>query len=403
MSTPTLADGLTTMPTAAGTASAVGGAAAVPARLAHLFRPRGGHDDAPHPLLPLLQAYRGRPGQADRPAHPPPQPTATATAAPATVAAALSKNRRAAPEFFCPLGGRTTHVVGLALLTTPAAPPDIGTLTRHITALPPLPEAMTEVLLALNRSQLSAKRSIELIEHDPALAARTLRLANSAFYGVPGRVASIGDAVRMLGLRTVSGVLAAAAVHNTLRVGACPGFHFQAYWQHAIATALAARALAPIAGRDADEAFLAGLVHDIGQLALAAFQPGHASAALAQAQARDLPAEQAEQAVLGLAHPQVGALLAMHWHFPAPIVQAIAQHHAAEPAGPGQRVSLSGLVQAANAVAHALDLGADPQEAVPAIDKSVWQALALSPEAALRIFDEVERGTHEISALLHLA
>lgn len=368
MSLATAAHDPSTQPMSAGTASAGEAAAPVPARLAQLFRPRGVDSGAPHPLLPLLRAYRDRSDQTHGPAHPPAQPPA-ATAVAATA-------------------------------MTPAEPPDMGTLARRITALPPLPEALTEVLLALNRAQLSANRSIELIEHDPALAARTLRLANSAFYGVRGRVASIGDAVRMLGLRTVAGVLAAAAVHNAIRIESCSGFRFQVYWQHAIATALAARALAPIAGRDADEAFLAGLMHDTGQLALAAFYPSHASAALALAQARDLPAEQAEQTVLGVTHPQVGALLAAHWHFPAPIVQAIANHHCPEPADAGQRVSLSGLVQVADAVAHALDLSADPHDAVPAIDAAVWQALGLNLDAALRVFEAVERGTHEISALL---
>ena len=260
---------------------------------------------------------------------------------------------------------------------------------------------MTEVLLALSLARLSANRSIELIERDPALAARTLRLANSAFYGVPGRVASIGDAVRMLGLRTVSGMLAAAAVHNAIRVESCAGFRFQVYWHHAIATAIAARALAPIAGHDADEAFLAGLMHDIGQLALAAFYTSQASAALALAQAQDLPAEQTEEKVLGMAHPQVGALLAAHWHFPAAIVRAIAHHHLPERAGAGCRLSLSGLVQGSDALAHALDLSADPDEAVPVIEPAAWQALGLQQGSALLILEAVERGTHEIGALLH--
>ena len=365
MSTDTLTHDPSTQPVAAGSATGCNIAPPVPARLAQLFRPRGVHCDAPHPLLPLLRAYRDRPGTAHPPAQP---PTATAVA---------------------------------MARTTPAKPPDNDTLVQRITALPPLPEAMTEVLLALSRSQLSAKRSIELIEHDPALAARTLRLANSAFYGVPGRVACIGDAVRILGLRTVAGVLAAVAVHNTVRIESCPGFHFQAYWQHAIATALTARTLAPIAGHDADEAFLAALMHDIGQLALAAFYPNHASAALALARQHDLPAQQAEQTVLGIAHPQVGALLAAHWRLPPPIVRAIAHHHAPEPASPGQRLSLSGLVQVADAVAHALDLSADPHEAVPTIAAAVWQALGLQPDTALRMFEAVERGTQEISAMLH--
>ena len=369
------------LPLAAGGATRGSAAAPMPARLARLFRPRGEHSGAlsgaHHPLLPLLRAYHGQ----------------------ATPATPAGQAHQPVP----PVAASRVALVALTPAATPAALPGIDTLTQRITALPPLPEAMTAVLLALNRAQLSANRSIELIGHDPALAARLLRLANSAFYGVPGRVASIGDAVRMLGLRTVSGVLAAASVHNAIRIESCPGFDFQAYWQHAIACALAARALAPLAGLDADEAFLAGLMHDIGQLALAAFYPSHASAALAHAQANDLPPEHAEQAVLGIAHPQVGALLATHWHFPAPVVRAIAHHHAPEPAGNGQRLSLSGLVQVADAVAHALNIAADPDEAVPVIDAAVWQALALPQADAVHIFVEVARGTREISALLHQA
>ena len=372
MNTDTLAHHPAQLPLAADTANACSAPTRMPERLAQLFRPRGASDGAAHPLLPLLRAYRSRPGPLDPPAR------AVAQPAPTPVAGSVA------------MAG-----------STPAALPAIGTLAQRITALPPLPEAMTEVLLALSLARLSANRSIELIERDPALAARTLRLANSAFYGVPGRVASIGDAVRMLGLRTVSGVLAAAAVHNAIRVESCAGFRFQVYWHHAIATAIAARALAPIAGHDADEAFLAGLMHDIGQLALAAFYPSQASAALALAQAQDLPAEQTEEKVLGMAHPQVGALLAAHWHFPAAIVRAIAHHHLPERAGAGCRLSLSGLVQGSDALAHALDLSADPDEAVPVIEPAAWQALGLQQGSALLILEAVERGTHEIGALLH--
>ena len=258
-------------------------------------------------------------------------------------------------------------------------------------------------MLALQREQLSAKRSIELIEQDQALAARVLRLANSAFYGMPGRVGSIGDAVRMLGLRTVAGVLAAAAMHNAIRVDACAGFDFPDYWRHAIGSALAARALAGAAGCNADEAFLAGLMHDIGQLALAAFEPGKTASALALARSAKLSAEGAERVVLGLSHPAVGARVAEHWRFPAIICQAIALHHAPEPASAGQRISLSGLVQLADTVAHALDLCPDADEAMPMLAPEAWQSLGLSEAEALQILATVKQATREMSSILQSA
>lgn len=284
----------------------------------------------------------------------------------------------------------------------PAEPLDIAALARRVTELPPLPQAVLEVMLALQREQLSASRSITLIEQDPALAARVLRLANSAFYGMAGRVGSIGDAVRMLGLRIVAGVLLAVAMHNAIRVEACAGFHFPDYWRHAIASALAARALAAAAGCDADEAFLAGLMHDIGQLALAAFEPDKTARALALARSAGLSTEAAELVELGLSHPGFGARVAQHWRFPATICQAIALHHRPGPASAGKRISLSGLVQLADAVAQGLDLNPGADEAIPAVP-ATWQCLGLDDAEALRILATVKQATHEMSAILQTA
>jgi putative nucleotidyltransferase with HDIG domain len=270
-------------------------------------------------------------------------------------------------------------------------------MAQRVRELPPLPQALREVVRALQHENLSANRSIELIERDQALAARTLRIANSAFYGAPGRVARVGDAVRMLGLRTVSGVMTAAVLRGSLRVQSCPEFRFHDYWRHAIGTALAAQMLAPRAGLDADEAFIAGLLHDIGQLVLAAHYPQQARQALTKARQDDLGSEQAELAVFGLGHSTIGSMVAQHWRFPTAICQAIALHHRPEPAPSGQRVSLSGLVHVADAVAHALDLNQADDEAVPALQASVWQALAWDQAAALQLFSDVVVGVREMS------
>jgi HD-like signal output (HDOD) protein len=279
-------------------------------------------------------------------------------------------------------------------------PLDLAALTSRITELPPLPQAVLEVMQALRREALSAQRSIELIEMDQALAARTLRLANSAFYGAPGRVGSIGDAVRMLGLRTVSGVLTAAALHNSLKVDACAGFAFDDFWRHGIGSALTARALAQRLDMDADEAFLAGLMSDIGQLALAAFVPGPFSTALAAAVAQDIPLVDAELAVLGLSHAQVGALVIDHWRFPAVITGAVARHHDPTPAPAGQRLSLSGLIHIADAMVHALDLNHAPGDAVPTIDTTAWAQLNLPDAELLTILANTELGVKEMCEAL---
>jgi HD-like signal output (HDOD) protein len=277
---------------------------------------------------------------------------------------------------------------------------NLATLVRRVNELPPLPQALTEILQALRREDLSATRSIALIERNQALAARTLRLANSAFYGAPGRVASIGDAVRMLGLRTVSGVLTASVLHSSFRVPHCPGFEFDAYWRHSIGTALVARGLAGLVEMDPDEAFIAGLMHDIGQLVLAAFLPVPAARAIELARRTDVPSVDAEMTTLGIAHPQIGAMVAEQWRFPCTIARSIGCHHEPEGAPVSRRVSLSGLVHVADAIAHALDLSGSAEEAVPPICASVWQGLGLDQSQALHLFASVEVDARELGAAL---
>jgi HD-like signal output (HDOD) protein len=274
-------------------------------------------------------------------------------------------------------------------------------LQDRVRELPALPEAVLEVLQVLRSDRLSAERCVHLIELDAALATRTLRLANSAFYGVAGRVARISDAVAMLGLRTVSGALAAAALTQAFPQQACPGFALADHWRHAVATALCARSLAPLAGLDAEEAFLAGLMHDFGSLVLATQFPRASAAAHALAAARPLPLHEAEAALLGVDHAEVGALLAAHWHFPPPMVRAIACHHAPPPAD-AAGVQLDGLLQWANSVARGLNLGTAAAAAPPPGEPAVWSALALDAAAALALSSSVEHSVHEMCAALHL-
>lgn len=277
----------------------------------------------------------------------------------------------------------------------PETPLTLAQIQSCVEALPALPQAVREVMQALERDDISVDRCVHLIEQDPALAARTLRVANSAFYGMPGRVARIGDAVTLLGLRAVSGVLLAVSLGHRLDTSRCIGFSYRSAWRHGMATALAARLLAPRLALDADEAFVAGLLHDIGKLVLAAHFPQAGAQALALARSADVSDLEAEQAALGLDHARIGAELATHWRFPPAVSQAVLHHHAPADSADDTVCRLAGLIQLADALAHALDLADDPAEAVPTLDPALWQALSLPEDEALALLAQVERGVEE--------
>ncbi|MFM2119905.1 MAG: hypothetical protein RL722_1373, partial [Pseudomonadota bacterium] len=252
---------------------------------------------------------------------------------------------------------------------------------------------------------------------DPALTARALRLANSAFYGVSGRVASLSDAVHLLGRHTLSTLLTAATVTAQFSGGAALRNH-QGFWRHTLGVALVSQTLAASRGLDAEIAFTAGLLHDIGQLALAAYYPDELGAAIALARERDIELVQAELLILGQDHTHVGTLVARHWRLPDSVVEAIAWHHqpSAGLAGAGGHRSAGGtmvmigphspcladIVHLADAVAHALDLGRAPHELVPELDEAAWDRVGLEVDEAQTLFSYAERGVTALGLALGL-
>ncbi len=280
-------------------------------------------------------------------------------------------------------------------------PIDREQLRLRVRELPALPQAALEALAVLRDEEASAERCGELIARDQALLARTLCLANSAFYGVPGRVGSIRDAVHLLGRRALISLLTVATVSRQFDQHSCPQFVFAGFWRHAMAVALAAHGLAHALGGDEDLAFTSGLLHDIGRLALAAHFPAEMGATIARAHEMDSGLVAIEQEMLGTDHVEVAAQVAAQWKFPPEVVQAIASHHAPVAAA-GGGPSLADIVHVADAMAHALDLACDPNEMVPSINGAAWERLALAPRVCLKIFHDTETGVADLCKAMGL-
>jgi putative nucleotidyltransferase with HDIG domain len=196
-------------------------------------------------------------------------------------------------------------------------------------------------------------------------------------------VATIRAAISILGLRAVSALLTAAAVSARFPASAKIPLNFRQFWRHALTTAIVARELAPAVRLDADVAFTAALLHDVGVLALATSFPAAYGAVQQYAQHADLPLWQAERLVMGLDHGVAGELLAHRWHLPAVITGAIASHHAPPaPTGSGA-ATLTELVHIADALAHGIVPEEDAYEAVPEVTVDIWSRLDVNVELCL--------------------
>ena len=276
-------------------------------------------------------------------------------------------------------------------------------VARRVGQLPALPQAVLQALALLRSETASDQDCAQRIALDAAMTARTLRLANSAFYGVSGRVATIRDAVLLLGRRTLGTMLAAVSVADSIGRsgmvgGPDAGEAIGRFWRHALACALAAQILARRRTPDQDVAFTAGLLHDIGQLVLRAHHAEALQAVRAAAAVDDADRLPFERALLGLDHAQVGAMVARHWHFPPEVIEAIGAHHGPL-AGDGP-VTLADLVHVADALAHTLDLEGDEDAAVPELGAATWRRVALGADEAHALFHDVETGVRALSRSL---
>jgi putative nucleotidyltransferase with HDIG domain len=261
--------------------------------------------------------------------------------------------------------------------------------------LPALSVVLAELMESFEKESLCISQLAGKIGLDQGLTARVLRVANSAFYGYPSRIASINDAVVVLGFGNVRSLAVAGGIIEQFSSAGQGGFDRLAFWRHSIGTAVCAKVLADRTGQNPETAFTAGLLHDIGKLVMDISLPEHYDSVLKYCAQTDCAIGVAEKKILGVDHALVGYELAQRWKFPLSIQLAIRNHHAP------QQEPLSDLVHAANVLCHALDIGNGGYEAVPPLSSEAWDRLGLEWKALRPCFAEIERINVAASLLLN--
>jgi putative nucleotidyltransferase with HDIG domain len=192
-----------------------------------------------------------------------------------------------------------------------------------------LPSGIVEIMRLANDEDASATAVASAIEYEPALSANVLRLANSSLFGGRGTVRSVREAVVRLGMRRLLELLTAEAVAPNMR-RPVNGYALEGddMWKHAVVTALAVNRLAQLQTRRPPEyAFTAGIVHDIGKLALSQFVEVDVKAIEDLALHSGTSFEEAEREVIGIDHAEAGAVLLESWGLPQELVDIVRMHH----------------------------------------------------------------------------
>ncbi len=265
--------------------------------------------------------------------------------------------------------------------------------------LPPLPEVTRRLMAVMRDEDASAKDVAKVLSSDQALAGKVLKLANSSFYGVPNEVTTISRAVVIMGFTGIRnmalGFGSTAALKNM-----DSGLDLGDFWAHAMANAAAVQVLAPHVGRriDPEEAFLAGLMHDIGAYVLAAAVPDEYRAALAGTEGT---VEERERAATGFTHCQVGQGLLQFWELPQAFADAARYHHDIDKAAGGEQ-PLTTLVALADILACVHGGSFEP----PASESDLARLMAaagVSAEALMVALAGMDRKIDEMREFMHIA
>jgi len=192
--------------------------------------------------------------------------------------------------------------------------------------LPQLPVAVEKLLAVMRDENSSADDVTKVLSSDQALAGKILKLVNSSFYGMSGEVSTITRAVVVLGFSGVRNVAMGFGMVSAMKK--LGGVSVAEFWDHAIATGAGAQAMAPLlgSGHDPDEAFIAGLMHDIGHMVLASAAPDEWQQAQERVRDGEDPVT-VEKDLMGMSHASVGQRLMKYWQLPDVLQDAARWHH----------------------------------------------------------------------------
>ncbi len=233
----------------------------------------------------------------------------------------------------------------------------VRTAVSGMARLPTVPSVYRELVRLLQSNDVTLDAVAKVIAKDIGMTARILQLVNSAFFGLPKSVTTVDRAIAYLGIETISSLVLAQGVFGSYENTECEMREIEKAMLHAMRTAVVAKAIAKHEQRDkqiVEQAFLAGMLHDVGALVLAAELPDKWSQLTARLGVAGTSKRSAEREVFGVSHAHVGAYLLGLWALPNPIVEAVAYHEEPSTCATSDW-GIVGIVHVASALATQLD------------------------------------------------
>lgn len=229
-------------------------------------------------------------------------------------------------------------------------------LVSQIESLPSLPTLYTSIIQELQSPNVSIQKISDIVSQDPGMTTKILQLVNSPFFGVRRQITNPAEAVAYLGTDILQALVLSVKVFSSFDDKKVPGFNLEYLWNHSQMTAGIAKKIWQLEGKsktEIDEAFTAGILHDLGMIILASNLPDRYEEVLARQKCEGSLRTATEMNLLSSTHAEIGAYLLGLWGLPDGIVKAVALHHRPGDC-PEKKNDLLCLIHVANHIAHSL-------------------------------------------------
>jgi diguanylate cyclase (GGDEF)-like protein len=267
--------------------------------------------------------------------------------------------------------------------------------------LPSLPAVAVKVIELTQKSNVSLDELARTLQNDQGLAAKILRTVNSSFYGLRRPCSTINQALVMLGLSAVKSLALSFSLVSTLNDSASEEFDLVSYWRRGLYTAVAAKCVARAAGvLQEDEAFLGGLLQDVGIMALHQALGQDYLRVMLSTSGDHRQLARAELAAMELQHPEVGAMLVQRWRLPEELVVPV-RYHECPTAAPREHSDIVRCVGLGNA-AHDILTDADPGPALRRFHQRAEEWFSLDAAVADDLIRKVADGARQVASLFRL-
>ena len=266
--------------------------------------------------------------------------------------------------------------------------------------LPTIPVVAIKVMKLIESENATAEELAKIVSSDPAVAARVLKISNSSFYGCRRQIQTLSSAIVILGFSTLRSLVVAASVKQVYKPY---GLTEKMLWEHSFAAGLAAKIIANrTRAANEEEAFLAGLFHDIGKIIMNSLDRDKFQEVMGHCYNEGISFGQAEQGVYPFTHDEVGAYVIRKWNFPEILTAAILQHHKLDftELDDPTLVKLTAVTSLADQFCLKLGIGIrEPQEEIDIAGSKAGRMLNITEQNAGQMLDVFDKAFAEDKAL----